>query len=171
MAQHMDDQLPSGSAFDGRLYEIEARLATRTAEPLPSGLTEPDADSDERWEAAQVWGHMAEFVGYWQAQMESVIADYVGEPVPFGRTKVDIDRIAAVERGRHEPVHEMVGRTAASLAGLRRSIAALGPAEWQAVGLHPTRGPMTIEQMVDHFVVSHLDEHLDQLDALDHADD
>ena len=36
---------------------------------------------------------MAEFVGYWQSQLEKVIDQYDGTPVPFGRTKEDPGRI------------------------------------------------------------------------------
>jgi len=156
--------------FAGRLDDIERRLAERASRPAPEGLTDPDAGSDERWEARQVWGHLAEFVGYWQEQIESVIAAYDGEPVPFGRTKQDPARIAAVEMGRQTPVAELVGRAQESLAEARRYLAGLGSAEWNAVGRHPTVGDMDVEAMVERFIVAHLEEHLDALDGLERQD-
>jgi hypothetical protein len=159
-------QMLDGSDFLGRLDIIEERLERRATDPLPRGLTDPDEGSDERWEAGHVWGHMAEFVGYWQGQIESVLAEYDGEPVPFGRIKRDPGRIAAIEVGRREPVELLIERTHRSITELRRYLGTLGPAEWNAVGRHQTRGDMDIEAIVDHFIVSHLEEHLDQLDRL-----
>ena len=161
----MSDMLDHGG-FAGRLDDIEARLERRAADPLPAGLTDPDTDSGERWESAQVWAHMAEFVGYWQDEIDSVIARYAGEPIPFGRTKRDPGRIAAIEVGRHEPVERLIERTRDSVGALRRRMRELTPVEWNVVGRHETLGEMDLEAMVERFVVGHLEEHLDQLDRL-----
>jgi hypothetical protein len=155
-----------GSDFAGRLDEIEARLERWSAMPAPRGLTEADADSGERWEARHVWAHMAEVVGYWHEQFDAVIAEYAGQPVPFGRTKRDPGRLAAIDVGSREPVGELVRRARDSLASFRRRMAGYTSAEWNAVGQHETLGPMDVEAMVERFIVSHLEEHLDQLDGL-----
>ncbi|CAN5693324.1 hypothetical protein BH23CHL7_BH23CHL7_19450 [soil metagenome] len=156
-----------GLDFDGRLDEVERRLASAAADPLPDGRTDPDPDTpEERWQAPQVWAHMAEFIAYWHAQFESVVGEYAGEPVPFGRTKRDPGRLTAIEIGSGEPVAQLMSRVRASLAGFRRYLAGFGAAEWNAVGLHQTLGSMDMERMVERFVVNHLEEHLDQLDRL-----
>jgi hypothetical protein len=156
-----------GLDFEGRLDDIERRLSARAADPLPEGRTDPDPDTpEERWQAAQVWAHIAEFVGYWHAQMESVIAEFAGEPVPFGRVKSDPARIAAIEVGRHEPIESLIDRARRSIGEFRRFLVGLGAAEWNAVGIHQTIGRMGIEAIVERFVVAHLEEHLDQLEGL-----
>lgn len=155
-----------GTDFLGRLEAIEARIAEHARREAPDGLTDPDPDTDERWEAAQVWAHMAEFVGYWHEQMETVVADYDGRPVPFGRVKTDPGRIAAIEVGRREPLPVLVGRVRASIAELRAFLGRLTAPEWGAVGQHQTKGDMDVEAMVGDFIVRHLEEHLDQLDGL-----
>ena len=48
---------------------MERRLAEHAARPLPAGLTDPDPGAEERWEAGQVWAHLAEFPGYWLDQI------------------------------------------------------------------------------------------------------
>jgi hypothetical protein len=168
------DSTPSsmldGLDFEARLADITRRIDAYALAPSPAGLTAPDADTGEQWQAAQVWAHMAEFIGYWQDQIESVVGQYAGEPVPFGRTKTDPGRIAAIEVGRHEPVAELVERTRTALAGFRRYLAELGSAQRNAVGLHETRGALDVEAIVERFIVSHLEEHLDQLDELQRAD-
>jgi hypothetical protein len=155
-----------GSDVIQRLDDVEARLVGHAATEAPAGLTEPDEGADERWEAGQVWAHIAEFVPYWHEQLESVIGGFDGTPVPFGRTKTDPGRIAAIEIGRHEEIGEQMSRTHESIAALKGYLAGLMPAEWNALGLHPIRGEMDVEAIVERFVVAHLEEHAEQLDRL-----
>jgi hypothetical protein len=109
---------------------------------------------------------MAEFVGYWHGQAESVIGAYDGNPVPFGRLKDDPGRIYGIEMGRHEALRQLRQAVGNEIAELKRYLATLTSAEWNAVGQHPTRGLMDVEAIVGTFVVNHLEEHADQLDKL-----
>ena len=166
----MDDTIQTpihhGSDLVTRLDEIETRLvALARAEP-PVGLTEPDAGGTERWEAAQVWGHIAEFVPYWHTELKTVIGGFRGSPIPFGRTKTDSGRIAGIETGRHAPIPTLMEQTRTSIADLKSYLGRLTPAEWKAMGLHPIRGEMAVSAIVERFVVGHLEEHADQLDSL-----
>jgi len=154
-----------GSDIVDRLDALEQRLRHHSRTKL-SGLTEPDEGGTERWEAGQVWAHIAEFVPYWHQQLRSVVGEYDGTPVPFGRTKTDPGRIAAIEIGRNDAIADQMARTRDSIEALKRYVAGLTPIEWAAVGLHPTRGAMDGEQIVEHFIVDHLEEHADQLDGL-----
>lgn len=166
----MDDQggtsMLDGTDFVARLDKVEKRLDTLAAAEAPSGLTEPDAGGTERWEAGQVWAHMAEFIPYWQREVESVIGGYDGDPVPFGRTKEDPGRLAGIEMGRHEALRQLVARVHESIEDLKRYLAARTSVEWNAVGQHAIRGDMDVEAIVGRFVVAHLEEHADQLDSL-----
>ena len=56
-----------------RLADAERRLGEHASRPLPPGLTEPDPGGEERWEAGQVWAHLAEFPAYWLAQAQRVV--------------------------------------------------------------------------------------------------
>jgi hypothetical protein len=166
----MDEQtgtsMLDGTDFVARLDSVEHRLDEHASAETPTGLTDPDPGGTERWEAGQVWSHMAEFVPYWHSEVESVIAAYDGDPVPFGRTKEDPGRIAGIEMGRREAVRELRGRVHDAIEDLKRHLAALTSAEWNAVGQHATRGQMDVEAIVGTFVVAHLEEHADQLDSL-----
>jgi hypothetical protein len=158
--------LLDGTDFVARLDSVEKRLDEHASAETPTGLTDPDPGGTERWEAGQVWSHMAEFVPYWRSQVESVIAAYDGDPVPFGRMKDDPGRLAGIEMGRNEALRQMRGQVRDEIAELKRYLAGLVPAEWNAVGQHPTRGEMDVEAIVDTFVVHHLEEHADTLDKL-----
>src|SRR5262245_25552267 len=86
--------------LDERLELVEQRRREHAAGPVPTELTDPDEGDTERWEAGQVWGHMAEFVAYWQSQLEKVVDNYSGTPVPFGRLKDDVGRKEGIEEGK-----------------------------------------------------------------------
>ena len=149
-----------------RLADAERRLVEHADAPLPSGLTDPDPGAEERWEAGQVWAHLAEFPAYWLAQAKLVVAAADGEPVPFGRIKTDAARIAAIERDRHTDPAALLERVRSSLAEVSEAARTLGAEEWQRRGVHPTRGEMTVQALVERFIVDHLEEHADQLDGL-----
>jgi len=152
-----------------RLAVLQRRLAEHAARPLPAGLTEPDPGASERWEAGQVWAHIAEFPGYWLDQMRAVIASHRpgADPVPFGRTKTDPGRIAAIERERRTDPGELLRRVTAQISEVAATLTSLPAEAWEARGQHPLRGTMSVPEMVDRFIVEHLAEHADQLDGLE----
>jgi hypothetical protein len=152
-----------------RLADAERRLAEQAFRPLPPGLTEPDSGGEERWEAGQVWAHLAEFPGYWLAQAQRVIALPTNEPVPFGRVKTDPVRVDAIERDRHTDPAALLERVRTSLAEVTDTARSLPPEAWTRRGMHPTRGEMTVQQIFETFIANHLEEHADQLDSLTKA--
>jgi hypothetical protein len=155
------------SAAIESLERVRARIAGLATDEQPAGLTDPDPETpEERWNAAQVWAHIAEFVGYWHAQLEDVVRTYDGGPVPFGRTKSDAGRIKAIAIGRHRPVSDLAATADRAIADLERYLGTLDDAAWQARGLHITRGVLDVPQIVERFVTNHLDEHAAQLEGL-----
>jgi hypothetical protein len=153
-------------ALLARLADAERRLAQHADAPLPAGLTDPDPSTDERWEAGQVWAHVAEFPAYWLAQVQRVVSLPTNEPVPFGRVKTDAGRIEAIERDRHTDPAALLARVRTSLAEVSSAARALPPEAWTLRGMHPSRGEMNVREIIEQFIVSHLEEHADQLDAL-----
>ena len=153
-------------ALIARLAEAERRLVEHADAPLPPGLTDPDRDTDERWEAGQVWAHLAEFPGYWLGQARRVIALPTNEPVPFGRVKTDAGRLEAIERDRNTDPAALLVRVRSSLAEVSEAARAWPAVAWTRRGAHPTRGEMTVDQIVERFIVEHLEEHADQLDGI-----
>lgn len=151
-----------------QLEAVEARLAaTAAAEPPPGSLTSADADTGERWEHGQVWAHLSEFIPYWIAEARPVLQEQPsGGLVPFGRTKRDPERIGAIERNRHEPVSVLWGETRTDIAALRTFLATIAPDQWAISGLHPTLGSMTVDELVERFLVGHLEEHAEQLEGM-----
>jgi hypothetical protein len=160
--------MSTGAAYQRRLDAVEARLAAAAATEPPTGaLTGADPDSGERWDRGQVWSHLAEFIPYWIVQAGPMLRGAgSGTPVPFGRTKGDPERIGAIERDRREPVSVLWAGARADIAGLRSFLGAVRPDQWELRGLHPTRGEMTVDELVEMFLVGHLEEHADQLEGM-----
>jgi threonine dehydratase len=156
--------------LQARLARADRRLAEHAAQPVPSGLTDPDPGGSERWQAGQVWAHLAEFPAYWLGQVRAVLAAHdagQAEPIRFGRTKADADRIEAIERERHTDPGELLERVRRDLAKVREAMLTLPDAAWSVRGEHPTLGEMPVARIVDRFIVGHLEEHADQLDGLE----
>jgi hypothetical protein len=147
-----------------RVNAVEARLE---AVAIPAeGLTEADPATGERWEAGQVWGHIAEFIQFWVEQAGDVVDAYQGDPIAFGRTRTDPTRLAGIEQGHHVTIDNLWLEVQADLADLRRFLKAL-PAGWaNSVGLHSTLGPVPTERVIENFLVGHLEEHAAQLEGL-----
>ena len=150
-----------------RLSEAERRLAEHASRPLPPGLSEPDPGGEERWEAGQVWAHLAEFPGYWLGQVQRVVSLPTNEPVPFGRVRTDPTRVDAIERDRHTDPAALLERVRSSLATVSDTARSLPDEAWTLRGAHPTLGVMTVRRIVERFIVEHLEEHATQLDRLD----
>jgi hypothetical protein len=151
----------------GRFANAEQRLATHAARPVPTSLTDPDPETpEERWEASQVWGHLAEFMPYWLDQIDKVISQYSGQPVPFGRTKADAARLQGIADGLGAPIADQMASVREAIAMARNYLAQLTPEQWAATGLHSRRGEMGVSDIVRTFMLDHLEEHASQLDAL-----
>lgn len=161
----------TGTPFDDFLARIDAgesELRRAAAGGPKGGLTAADPATGERWEAGQVWAHLAEFVPYWIAQARTVIDPPNEEPVKFGRVKTDEGRLSAIERRRTEAVGVLAAATAGDVRALRsfvREVESI-PGAWLRTGLHSKLGEMTIVRIVEEFLVGHIEEHLRQLSEL-----
>ncbi|HMJ80559.1 MAG TPA: hypothetical protein VK592_05905 [Candidatus Dormibacteraeota bacterium] len=158
-----------GPAFLARLVAARGRLAAHAASGAHAGLTGADPATGERWDAGQVWAHLAEFPAYWVGQFEAILAaraDGATEPIPFGRPRTDPGRVGPIERDRHEAPALLHERVQADIDAFEAFLGRLRPVDWSVTGLHPTLGELALPAMVERFVVGHLEEHADQLDEL-----
>ena len=146
----------------GRLLAAAGRIRA-SAPVLPDGaLTDPDPESGERWDRGQVLAHVAEMLPYWAQQAELVAA---GRQTEFGRVKSDPDRIAAIERDRREDPARLLARVDEGVAVVLALLERLDDRAMARTGRHPSLGEMTMAAIVDRFLVAHLEEHADQLEA------
>jgi hypothetical protein len=151
--------------FLDRLDAVLPRLTAHAREARP-GLTRADPATGERWDAGQVWAHLAEFGPFWMGEVRKILAARSSEPVPFGRVKADTGRVGAIAANRHEPAAAQLAKVEAAAADLRDWLRALPDTAWSARGLHSRLGVMSLERIVEEFLVGHYEEHAAQLDEL-----
>lgn len=150
-----------------RLDAVRAHLdALAVAGALP-GLTDPDPGGSERWDSGQVWAHLAEFPAYWIGEVRHLLASPdTGDAVPFGRTKRDSGRVAAIARDRGRAVAELADQALLGCAALEVLVRAMDAADWARSGRHETLGVMGMDRIMEEFLVGHLEQHAGQLDGL-----
>jgi hypothetical protein len=173
------DDTPRPAAYDARVTtpmpaaEIIDRLTTSATAidvlrgPIEAGRPWPvrpvaDDGPEAEWGAPEVLAHVAEMLQYWLGEIERVVAGST-EPLPFGRVSTDPLRTLTIERDRTLPTGELISRIQASVGRYAARLPELSPADWQRPGIHPRLGEMTVEAMLQRFVVTHLDEHAVQL--------
>ena len=121
--------------------------------------TEPEAD----WGPREVLAHVNEMLPYWTAQLEGVLTGDPGTPAPFGRVATDPDRLGRIEADRRQTAGWLLDAIDAGLVTAGGFAGGLSAADLERIGLHPTRGELTIGASIDRFLVTHLEEHVTQL--------
>jgi hypothetical protein len=149
-----------------RLDHVSCRLHAHATLHRFDGWTRPDPGGDERWDAGQIWAHLAELGRYWLDQLDLVIDHRGPGPVAFGRTKADPARVGAIEGGRDRDRTVQYDAVCRAIDGLRSRLLELTADDWTRVGHHETLGALTIADQLRHFHVGHYEEHADQLDEL-----
>jgi hypothetical protein len=154
---------PGGAPTDRaeRLLAAAGRIRASAAVLPDDALTDPDPASGERWDRGQVLAHVAEMLPYWVRQAETVANGNDG--VLFGRVKTDPDRVEAIERDRRDDLLVLLGRMDQGVAGVLALLDRLDAAALARTGTHQTLGRMTVAEIVEEFLVRHLEEHADQL--------
>jgi hypothetical protein len=150
-----------------RLDAAETRLRRLVDAPTSTGLTQPDAEGEERWDAGQVWAHLAELPAYWLGEAKRIVAAPAGKTASFGRGTDAPVRTEPIEADRHRPVPELWAECQAGITGVRAFAEVAGKADWARLGDHVTKGSIAAGFVLEAFVGGHLLEHAAQLDGLD----
>ena len=159
----MDDLLERlQEGIDG-LQETRATVEAGAPWPLAAVF---DTSEEASWGPPEVLSHLAEMATYWLGEIERVVAGDGTAPVPFGRVSTDTLRLGIIERDRSLPPRELYDRTVSALQRLERRWPTLTETELARIGLHPRLGEMPVSAMADRFIVSHLLEHVRQLEEV-----
>lgn len=142
------------------IERIEAQVdeLIRILAAMPEGsFTRKPAPNE--WSAAEICGHVIEMMPFWAAQARAVAAN---PGLRFGRSEEDERRIEGIVRGARLSQYEAVEQIRAAVAAAR-DIRSLPAAAWHVQGLHLTRGPMTVEEILTRLLAEHLESHVEQV--------
>ncbi len=145
-----------------RLVAAAERIRGTAPGVADGARTSPDPETGERWDRGQVLAHVAEILPYWTRQAELVAER--GGGVPFGRVKSDPERIAVIERDRHQDPERLLERMDHELQKVLALLDRLDDQALARTGRHERLGEMTVAGIIDRFLVEHLEEHADQLE-------
>jgi hypothetical protein len=137
------------------------RPAVQAADPWPLSPaygSEPESD----WGPKELLAHTAEMLGFWSGEIDRILGGGPA-PVPFGRVSTDPGRIERIGSDRELPTAELFQRIAAGANKVGTRIRSLSAVDAARIGLHPRLGDMTVGQIVERFLVGHLEEHVEQL--------
>lgn len=132
-----------------------------TAEPWPLAA-DFGPGPEASWGPRELLAHLAEMLPYWLDEVERVLAGGP-EPVPFGRTQADPNRLAAIEHDRTLPLAELYARIEAGAERYARRLPALTAADASRRGLHPILGELPVTTILERMVVGHAEDHARQL--------
>ncbi len=126
--------------------------------------SEPEAS----WGPREVLAHTAEMLPFWLGEFERVVeaGSRPGGPIPFGRTSGDTLRTGILERDRTLPLRDLFDRIDSGIERWERRLASGSASEADARGLHPRLGEIPASHIRDRFVVTHLEEHIAQLEEI-----
>jgi hypothetical protein len=161
---------PRMTALQGEIARLEdaatnliaLRGEVETGAPWPLADVwgvEPEAS----WGPPELLAHVEEYLRYWMGEIERVLEGDGSAPVPFGRVATDTLRLGVIGRDRNLPMRELFARIEADSARVAKRLGELTEAESARTGLHPTRGEMTVRQMLEPFLVGHTEGHVTQL--------
>lgn len=131
-------------------------------EPWPL-VAEYGPGPESSWGPREVLAHVGEMLPYWMGEIERILDGRDADAVPFGRTEADPVRIALIGRDRTMPVRELLSRIASEARRIEARLRELPPAAAAREGLHATRGPITVVEVVERFQVGHLEGHVEQM--------
>ena len=143
---------------------LALRPAILAGEPWPLA-TDFGHGPEAVWGPPEVLAHVTDMLPYWLGEIERILAGWP-TPVPFGRVATDEVRIGIIGRDRTVPLRELLDRVEADVARYERRLAELSTGDLARQGLHPVRGSVSVQTVLDLIVVEHLEEHCAQLREL-----
>ena len=152
-----------GVTPEERTQRLEASVQRllQEIERLPADVLYREPCPGE-WPVMSTLAHVSELLPYWAHQAERIARS---PGVAFGRTHDDPERVGAIDQHGHDSIGAIVPRIRASLADCLGTLRSLPPEAWATNGQHPSRGAMSVEQVVDRFLVDHIEEHAAQISA------
>ena len=146
-----------------RLDTLRPAVEARAPWPLSEVF---DHTPEAAWGPPELLAHLVEMVPYWHAELGRIVAGGEPEPVVFGRIATDAGRLENIRRERSRPPIELFDAIARSAAAFLVDWDRWDDAARVRVGLHPSRGEITVADAAERMIAGHLDDHAGQLESI-----
>ena len=148
-----------GEAAAARLRESVRPLLDLASSVNPRILYRDPPDGE--WSFTRIYAHVAEIIPYWTIQADDVATREVDDQ-PFGRVAEDPDRIAAVEDHARDSLDTLVERIRNGTEVAAATLKSIPDERWVRTAHHQNRGEMSVQRIVDEFLLHHVSEHTKQ---------
>ncbi len=145
-----------------RLEAVRDQLVTLLRQPEVAARLRA-APGETEWSALQTVGHTIEMIPYWLHHCQTIIA--ASEPPTFGRGMDDPERLAAVALGATSGVDFLLSRLNEEVEKAVPAIRQFSASDRARKGLHVRRGDMSVDDIIEQFIIAHAEEHLAQVQA------
>ncbi len=113
--------------------------------------------NDGHWSFKEVIGHLRDVAAIYSERIQ-LIGQVASPPfAPF-----DPEKLVAAGGYNSLPAEQMTAELAGLECSITQLLSGLDEAGWRRSGVHPTRGPLTIEQLASSYV-DHANDHVDDL--------
>ena len=117
--------------------------ALRTAAPARAAQLDT-ASAEESWTTSEIVGHLCDAARYWGGRMRLAVYEDNPHLEPFDQDT--LVRLAAYRYIAPETLAQEFRLVTASNVALLRG---LRPEQWERIGVHAQRGPLTVREMVE----------------------
>ena len=147
--------------IDGKVARMEAALARLREQPLIGAGEKgaPDPETGERWDRMNVLGHVAEMLAYWPPNLTGGLMGRTLGRYVLGYAS----RQAAIFGAHHMPEADLRRLIDERGEVAVRFVAGLQASDLERQVRHWKRGTVVFGQVLEEFLVGHLEEHVDQL--------
>jgi hypothetical protein len=159
----LDAQAARLEAATGAILSLRDRVERAAPWPLAELY---GTEAEASWGPPELLAHLDEMLPYWLGEIERILGGPADSAVAFGRVASDSVRIGVIGRDRTVPLRELFARLGADGGRVAARLSELTVEEAGRRGAHPTLGEVTVEDIVERFVVDHLEEHVEQLRAI-----
>jgi uncharacterized damage-inducible protein DinB len=143
-----------------RIERAVQALLTRL-EQLPNDALYREPGAGE-WAVMSTLAHVIEMLPYWAKQCQSIAAS---PGSAFGRTHDDPGRLNAIAAHGQDSLSAASASLRASADEAIAILQSIPRETWSVKGEHVRRGAMSIEQVIDEFMVRHVEDHLVQVNV------
>jgi len=122
-----------------------------------AGSRKDPADGDNGWTVLEVMGHLLDFEILCHERISGIIAQE-----GFTLTPINVETLPIEHDYLGKQLTDVAAARAAQRAANVALLATLSPEQWDRTGIHPTRGPLSINDIALQFTTHDVD-HLDQI--------